>query len=272
MITYNGTSYFLNLIDTNALSEIIKNRKNERTNYFEKVCTGNNIPCITIWSILELRKSNYLYPKFIELFSVFPFCILKPYTNIIKEEINNYPNPALIDPILFTFNPFSSKETQLKRVLENLFSTPEIKQSELNWDKKWKQEVLKSILSLKHNFKPKGLNFNANDANNFIQQGVPQYLMAQYPEWAKITFRNNNIINIDAFPSIKMLFYTVFYRFYAENRNPETQDVYDLMINFIAPYVDSAIVENFQAEIFRKVKKRDKFLQAFGIFTVQDLR
>ena len=69
-----------------------------------------------------------------------------------------------------------------------------------------------------------------------------------------------------------MAFYTVFYRFYAEQRKPEEQDVFDILIGNIAPYVDIVITEGFQAEIYKKVSNRDPFLDDLRIETVSALR
>ena len=57
-----------------------------------------------------------------------------------------------------------------------------------------------------------------------------------------------------------MLFWTVFFRFYDEQRTPEIQDVFDIMISGFAPYVEVTLTEVFQAEIFRKVQRRDTIL------------
>lgn len=271
MITYADKEFYLNLLDTNAISEIVKNNRNERTVYFKRILENRTIPCISIWSILELRKSDYLYPKFVELFSAFPVNILKPYTDIIKEEVHNYPKNTSIDPILFTCNPLSKKRERLSEVLEDLFNNHQIIDSENNWEIKRKQDVLDSILSLKGNFEPKNKNFNANDAKTFLKVGIPQYIKAQFSGSHQKLNISEELINIDLFPSVKMLFYTVFYRFYAEKRKPELQDIPDLMINFIAPYIDSIVVEKFQAEIYKKIKKKDNFIESFEVYTLKDL-
>ena len=93
------------LLDTNILSEITKNKQNELNNYISKFITKQYLPCIAIWSILELRKNPEIYNSFINVFSFFPFCILKPYYFLIKEEMDYYPNFKKIKPTIFEYNP-----------------------------------------------------------------------------------------------------------------------------------------------------------------------
>ncbi len=124
---------------------------------------------------------------------------------------------------------------------------------------------MESILGLKPNFKPKGKYYSATDAVRFLQEGAIQYIIAENPIWAKRMIENSHIINIDAFPSVKCAFYTVFYRFYAEKREPELQDIFDILITNVTPYMDMIVTEKFQAEIFKKVKRRDKMFENLEI-------
>lgn len=135
------------------------------------------------------------------------------------------------------------------------------------WNSGWKKEGLDKILALKKNFPPAGEFYNANDADRFIKDGVIQYVFAQRIDWAKKLVDSKKEFIADGFPSVKMTFYNVFYRFYAETRQPEDQDIFDIFISCAAPYIDIFITEKFQAEIFKKVKSRDSFLSHLQIET-----
>lgn len=270
MIKYGNIDYKLCLLDTNAISEILKNRQNERVNFFERFVAKNHIPCVTIWSILELRKSHDLYDSFLQIFSHFPFCLLKPYYKLLDEEIENYFSNDEIDPILYVFNPLQDR---IEAIFQDLFNKNEIKNSENSWRLEWPHEVLDSIQKLKKNFEPKGKFFNGNDSIRFVKEGVPQYLFAQKAQWAnELVLVKKEKMNIDAFKSVKFIFFTVFHRFYAEKREPELGDVFDLMISCILPYLDSTIIENFQAEIIKKVQRKDNFLSRLETYTLKDLK
>jgi hypothetical protein len=70
-----------------------------------------------------------------------------------------------------------------------------------------------------------------------------------------------------------MLAYTVFHKFYPDRyRKPRTSDVIDVIVSALLPYVDSAITEAHQAEVLRKVKRRDAFIERLDVRTLRDLR
>ncbi|OEU64733.1 MAG: hypothetical protein BA863_07585 [Desulfovibrio sp. S3730MH75] len=269
----NGTIYSFGLLDTGIISEVIKNRNDER-NALVKLVTGNAmIPCISIWSILELRSKPELYSEFINLFSVIPFCLTKSPHEFFQEELDSYPDPSSIDPFVFTFSMFNKDpQADLSKFMDKLFNNREVRKAEKTWKNKWKKESLDSMLSLKSNFQPKGIWYNADDASRFIDEGVPQFVAGEARNWLKRLLNSNQEFNPHAFPSIKMSFYTVFYRFYAEDRDPEIPDVFDILISSAAPYLDIVITEKFQAEIFKKVRNRDPFLDHVRIENINILR
>jgi len=273
MIVINNNKYLLALLDTCIIGKLLKNENHEIENFFNLVPKNNGtlIPAISVWSILEIKKKIILYKKFIEFFSVIPFCLLKPPNLILDEEISNYSKNKRVDPILTTFSFLKKPEEQIQNFLDMLFSKPEVRQAELLWESDWKQEVLDSILSLKQNFNPKGKYYNSQDAINFVKLGVPQYLGSQKSDWVKEQLINSNEIIIDAFPSVKITFFNVFFRFYLNNRAPEKQDIFDLTINNPVPYVDYVFTEKFQSDIFQRVKKIDNFINHLEIMTLKDL-
>lgn len=269
----NGIMHSLGLLDTGIVSEVIKNRHDERNSLVKLMTSNNMIPCISIWSILELRTKPKLYSEFLSLFSVIPFCLTSHSYDLLQEELKNYPDPSGIDPIAFAFSMFNQDpQAELSKFMGKLFRDRSVRNAELKWRQKWKVESLESILSLRSNFKPRGKRFKADDALRFIDEGVPQYIAGQAPSWTKRFLRSNREFNPHAFPSVKMSFYTVFYRFYAEKREPEIPDVFDILISNVTPYLDLVITEKFQAEIFKKVRNRDSFLDHVRIESIGILR
>lgn len=268
-ISLNGKSYKLCLLDTGIISEIVKDNNSELKVIHNRIIDSNIIPCISIWNILEIRNSDYVYDKFLEVFSIIPFMLIKDSYNIFDDEIAQYPNPAPINPLITGISMANEDENlHLKPFLESIFNRDDISSSEQAWNEGWKQDSLAAMLSLKKNFSPSGKNYNSQDAKRFIKTGVPQFVGGRDSTWKK----RIKTIDSNAFPSVKMAFYTVFFRFYAEDRKPETQDVFDILIGNMAPYMDIVITENFQAEIFKKVKRFDKFIDHLKVETISDLR
>lgn len=269
----NGTVYSLALLDTGIVSEVIKDRAGER-NALVRFMTGEDIiPCISIWSIMELRDRKDLYSQFLELFSVIPFLLVSSPYDLLQDELGAYPDPSTVEPIAIAFSMFSrDPDAELSTFMGRLFSDPGVKKAEKSWRGDWKSETLASMLSLRANFEPKGDRFKADDAKRFIEEGVLQYIAGQAPQWTRELIDSGRLFDPHAFPSVKMAFYTVFYRFYAEPRQPEPQDVFDILISNAAPYLDVVVTERFQAEIFRKAKNHDPFLSHVRIETLKALR
>ncbi|MCJ7647684.1 MAG: hypothetical protein MUP85_03630 [Candidatus Lokiarchaeota archaeon] len=274
MIEMNGTSYRLGLLDTCILSKILTSPDYERQGFFKLFFDPSPIiiPCVTIWSVLELRQKSELYKNFIDFFSVIPFSMLKTPDLLLADEYKHYPFFNKIDPILFTFSMLKPKSESLTLFLNKVFSNKEVKRAEKNWKNKWKQEKLNSILSLKSNFISNNKNLNSSDAKRFLNEALPQYITYQNPSWIKEKLDKNEEIIFDAFPSAKAALYTVFYRFYVANRKPEVQDVFDILINNIVPYLDYVVTENFQSDILMKIKKADKQFAHLEIKSIRHLR
>jgi hypothetical protein len=269
----NGTLYKLGLIDTGIISELVNNHYDERNSLVKLMISEPILPCISIWSILEIRERIDIYDTFLELFSLVPFLLIESPYHILQDEIKNYPDPTKVDPVATAFSMFAEDpNTKVIPWMTRLFSQPKVKEAETMWRGPWKDESLEAMLSLRENFRPKGKRYAAEDASRFIEIGVPQYIIGQAPDWARSLLNDGISISHDAFPSVKMSFYTVFYRFYAENRKPEKQDVFDIMIGNVAPYLDIVITEKYQCEIYRKVKNRDPFLKDLQIEDINILR
>lgn len=102
MITLNGHTYKLCLIDTNAVSEMVKCPDPIMRHFFEAIKPNEYIPCFSIFTILELREKDEVYKRFLETFSVFPCLILKSLDQLFQDELTAYPDHTKISPILIS--------------------------------------------------------------------------------------------------------------------------------------------------------------------------
>ncbi len=273
MKNINGTEYKLCLLDTCVLSELLKNPEKERKNFIKLFLDNYYVPCISIWSILEIRQAKKLFNQFLDFFSIFPFLLTKSSIDIFKDEIENYPKYNEIDPILSIFSFISeNKELHLNPFFNKLEKNGSFLMYEQQWKSSWKKEALESILNLKNNFSPAGSSYKATDSLRFVREALPQYIYIHETEWSKNLIEKGEEPDPRCFPSIKMSLYTVFFRFYSELREPKIQDIFDISINNIVPYLDAVITEKFQAEIFKKIKRLDDFISHVDIKTINYLR
>ncbi len=274
MIEMNGSKYNLGLLDTCILSDILENKNSEMKTFFDRFINNQPtiIPCVTIWSILELRQKEKVYEKFIEFFSIVPFFILKTPELLLDDEFSFYPYYNKINPILFTFSVLKPESDSLKVFLNRIFTNPVVIKAEKEWKYKRKREILDLILSFKKNFISKNDNYNSSDAKRFIEQALPQYIIKQNPQWTKKRLDNNEEIIFEAFPSVIIVLYNVFYRFYVAKREPQIQDIFDIYINNVVPYVDYVITVKFQADILQKFRKANNHFERITVETIKNLR
>ncbi len=66
--------------------------------------------------------------------------------------------------------------------------------------------------------------------------------------------------------------YTLFYKFYVDNRKYIPSDVFDIIISSATPYMDAIVTERHQAEVIKKIKGQDKFLDSLRVFTLPEIR
>jgi hypothetical protein len=79
-------------------------------------------------------------------------------------------------------------------------------------------------------------------------------------------------LDIGRLPSLKMVAYNAYFKYYVHNRDPVLSDAFDLLIASSAPYADAFATERHQAEVIRKIKHRDPFLDGLVVLTLKDLR
>jgi hypothetical protein len=182
MININGTDYKFCLIDTCVISELLKNPKKERENFINIFLSNQYIPCISIWSILEIRQKKDLFTKFLDFFSLFPFSLTKSSIDIFKNEIEVYPNYKEINPILTSFSFLNEdKDLHLKPFFKKLEENSSLRKHEQQWNSSWKKEALNSIISLKKNFSPSGKRYKSVDGLRFVSNALPQYVYIHAP-------------------------------------------------------------------------------------------
>ena len=266
MIELNGKNYKICLIDTNVISEMIIRPDPFLKNYLNTMRYQEYIPGFSIFTILELRKIDRIYNIFLDLFSVFPCFILKNLDLLYDNEVKEYPESSKVSPILFSApGLLANKEFYLRNVLERLFQEAGI----LKFEEKWnsgKLDILQGILDLKKNFLPKNNTYTKKEIYAFVQIAVFQQIAIRSFDFAQ----NNIPVSIDAFPSLKMIVFMVFYKFYVDQRRPIESDTFDIIISSVIPYVDAIITEKHMAQIITSVKKQDNFIQQLEVFTLKN--
>ena len=154
-IAKSGKSYQLCLLDTNAISEILKNKNYEGKHFIERFPPTDFAPCFSFYNLIELRRSKDVYTKFLSFFSIYPIFLLKIQSMIFKEEILRYDTNQDINVLLNAFSPTGINDSyNLKSFIDTLFLNSELKELESSW-RDFEHETLDSWISSKKNFIPK---------------------------------------------------------------------------------------------------------------------
>jgi hypothetical protein len=274
MRTVNGTDYRFCLLDTNAVSEMVKEPASLR--HFIEWSLAEKplfVPAFSPFTIIELHQNANVYRKFIDLFGIYPCEVLKGYEQLLEEEVRCYPNPAEVDPWLLTFSPVGGGDgNRLGPVLDAAFRTAWIRDRERHWIE-GQMEIVEGMRSLVPNYPPAGATYTPSEIRTFLQIAGLSQLVMRAPEFVTRMPDNRQEIDIDAFPSLKITLYTAFQKFYTDRaRRPSRSDAFDIIISTGAPYVEAIITENHQAEALRQIQRRDTFIKDLLVFTLKDFR
>lgn len=251
----NGSIYKLCLLDTNALSEIVKRPNNEGRGFIERFPPSEFVPCFTVYNLFELRRQSEVFRKFIKFFGVYPSFIAKPFQLILEAEIEAKGRARVNDILLLAFTPLGSDPSyRLVEFMDKLFKLPAIVKLEGQWRKN-DQEVLNTWQTNKANFSPTKSVQNARDAKQFVHDACIDTLCQIHPDLVQACINANNVSLLMSFPSMQMMLYSQYYRIFDPTWNPNDQEVTDVCISACAPYVDAVVTEKFQAEIYKKVLK-----------------
>lgn len=268
----SGNTYKLCLLDTNALSEIVKRPNVEGKGFIERFGPNAFAPCFSVYNLIELRRKRELFQAFVEFFANYPCFLLKSHQMILTEEKNLHKDLSMLSPLMNAFSkagPDSSYD--FPNFVNKLFSYGDIAEIERNWRSE-ESATLAVWTSRVNNFNQKRPVPNAADADEYVKEAGLQSLIASDPEWAQTELDQGQIPNIDNFPSLKIVLYSQYYRLYDPNWTPKPQDVTDIMIMSAAPYIDVVITEAFQAEILKKVRKKVKGLEKVEIVRLKGIR
>lgn len=270
MITLNGTKYKLVLVDTNILSEVIKNKNQEFRRLMDWTNSQKAIICFSLFTIIEIRKTPEIYRQFLELFSNIPCIVLKSHEQLLQDEVSVYPDSIKVNPVLVGF-PGVLAKAKLSEVFDKAFSEKQIIEDEKRWNL-GREEIISGIKDLVKNFPPENDKYTTKEVRQFILLAGYQQIAIRQREFAKSILDLGRFVDVDAFPSVKMTSFVVFYKFYVDARQSLTSDAFDIIIFSVVPYVDIVFSENHFVAMMKKIKTQDRFVDLVDAFNIKYLR
>jgi hypothetical protein len=268
----SGNTYQLVLLDTNALSDIVKNKKKEGLRFVTEFDAGGYAPCFTSYSLFEIHRNEEAYTSFLKFFSVYPSFILKPHSVILEDEKAAYDTDKNVSALLFAFSPVGKNPSHdLRDFIDIHFSKPENIELKENW-KEDERSIMESWMEQKKNFDATSDDANKEDAETYVNKVLFEQLCQRFPAFVRQELNKKIIPDSDKFPSLQVILYSQYYRIFDKNRKINPSDVTDVRIMAATPYVDVVITENYQAEVFKKFKAKVPLLTELRVVRVGDLR
>lgn len=264
----SGRSYRLCLLDTNTLSEILKRPATEGRGFIERFPPSSHVPCFTPYNLIELRRRPDLFQAFLNFFTYYPSFITQPHQAILAAERESGPDVPAESILLRAFTPFGA---DLRQFITSVFADPGIANAERDWRKN-NQDALDTWLSRKANFSRTSPVANAKDAKHYVNDAAIDTLIQLDPEWVKDQLATGHTPAASRFPSLQVMLYSQYYRLFDPHWQGSSQDVTDVCIVACAPYVDTIVTENFQAEILRKICRRIPRMENLEVATLRDIR
>lgn len=268
----SGKVYQLCLLDTNALSEIVKHPTVEGRGFVQRFPPSEWVPCWTVYNLVELRRSSRAYQPWLSFFGVYPSFLLKPENQILDDEIANYDTPEQVCVQLNAFSPAGRDcAHHLGEFIDGFFSDPRTQKIEKRFPTRI-EAMLEEWLSRKAAFSPRNEAANAVDADRYVDEVGAVELCLSRREWVQSMLRKKQAPDIARLPSLHTVLYSQYYRLFDGGWSPRAAEVTDVLIAAAAPYMDAVVTERFQAGIFRKIRGRVRGMDATQIYSLADLR
>lgn len=275
MFAVGDTQYPLCLLDTMAVSEMVKRPAGAFGRFLDwsTEVQPQFVPCFTVYTLIELRRKPDLFERFIEHFHPFPCVLLKGYAQFIEEEAAAYPDPTGIDPCSLAFTPLGGEGNLLSN-LPRILDQPQHVEQEREWNEAG-PEIVAGMGSLVENYPPAGTTYSAEEMQHFVWlSSLSQLVLHGYGDFVeRVHEHDGEPVNMDVFPSLKAMTWTVFHKFYADrSRKAPDSDAFDVLIAATLPYVEAIVTERHLAEALHKTRRRDDFLNHLEVFTLRDFR
>lgn len=260
-----GSEYYRMLfLDTNAIREISANSNYAFRGFTKKFFTGSEryAPCFSIYNVVELWSNEENYNLFLNIFSSIPCFMFFPIQSILDEEFNrdqtghpfqfngHIANAFIPNSVLSSSNMRSflnaMRSSGVSVAIENKIGKLKLTAEA------WEQTRHKTYQRTEKDFRELESSLVLKDLVNF------GYLKP--------------INSFENFPSLRIMEYSQYCRVHLSHAHIKANDVMDVELSHITPYMDAIITESFQSNVLKKAKSFIPQLNNLEIYTLRDIR
>ncbi|MCK9198947.1 MAG: hypothetical protein M0P49_05030, partial [Bacilli bacterium] len=232
--------------------------------FFNKFFVQNNnyIICYEPNVLIEMKRRDDLFKTFKNLFKNVPSLLLKTSYQIINDQINSNDKSIYITVLNNIIN--NNFDTIL-----NFFDSDEKMQLTIQNNEKETVDTVKEWVNKRNEFNKNisNLNLSFKSKNLLLNQLYEKQKKNDYCEMLK-NYNNHDSQNIP--DSIKIQSFCRFEKIFKSNKEINKNDVYDVLISGILPYVDAIITETNQADLYKQLKKQVEGIRNLEIYKVGD--
>ncbi len=251
--------------DTNILSEFAKRR--ELWRLLQDFLRCNDL-CLAISGApaAELSSATRLHESLNVLLTAVPSATIKGPDEVLKEEIDAYPSRRTDTLLRYPLNALLGKSDfgrfLSSRELVNARDGQRVAAGE------WTQRVS----SLQGNFSPsKNGKYTRKQADELAWILTIQELGTTHAALLTSFAANASRLIVKAFPSLQIMGYVVFYKYYLSGRKPKQNDFGDMFQLYDIPYCKFAILERDMCEVLNQIKRNHGILDGTVIANIDFL-
>ena len=273
-----ANNYKLILLDTNAIREIVTNTNMSGKGFLEKFFANPSdkyAPCFSIYNVIELMPYQDIFDKFLNFFSIMPCFMIFTVKSIFQREVEcclEGKDFVFDGNIANAFTPLRLEENYnckkfFEKMTKDVVLINNIKTQVRNFSviaSEWENRRKKTKALLKSQQIP----FNKLNEKFYITQEKDTIVK----DLMNFGVRVPKEFDVLKMPASRIMEYSQFVRIYQTNKNIKPNDVMDIQISCIVPYLNAVITENFQADVCKKAKHFIPQLEKLEIYTLKDIR
>jgi len=209
---------------------MLKNPTREFRIFIERFLAASTVPALSLFTLFEIRQSPRLFDKFLEYFAMLPSVILKSHEQLFEEEFACYPNQPTINPVLLAPMAITPPQgQQTRQAPETCFAADFFRERERYWNAS-KAEIVEGINSLVPHFPPRAGKYDRSMIREFVETNVLQQTAFRRRDDLRAMVGEAATFDPSPFRSLKMMAYTVFFKFCPDRRKCSDSDAFDIII------------------------------------------
>ncbi len=270
-----NTDYKLLYLDTNILRELALNNNDMQRKFLQRFFIDNSgyAPCYSIYNVIELKPYNDIYEKFITFFDMIPSLMIFPYKIILEKEHQCAMNGTKFEftnEMINAFSPAGRLEGHnIRKYFDYMWSNEKL--YSIN---KREVEGLSEVAEVWNNNREEGkLTAEKMSLSNLIND---EFYKSQEKATIVKDMKNHDIFlddsfNVRKYPGCRIMEYSQFSRVYMTNKKITKNDVMDVKLSCVIPYIDAVVTEKFQAEVYKKSKSFIPEIEHLEIYKLKDI-